>query len=162
MGSVDAQMAFAAKEEILRNIVKTHAAILIEGWTGTGKTVTTLKAIKGMGDVYYFTETAGNDLRRLGEFNDRITIVKKVEDLRDLPQGKQCLVFDGLNLLGSEARSNLDAMIRDRAEGRKVIVITQVVLDAQDILNNVDAVVRFKHNTAEVLHSKLSDMDSLG
>lgn len=162
MGSVNTQMAFAAKEEILRNIVKTHAAILIEGWTGTGKTVTTLKAIKGMGDIYYYTETASDDLRRLGEYNDRVTVVKKVEDLRDLPPGKQCLVFDDLNRLGSKARGDLETMIRDRVKGRKVIVITQVVLDAQDILKNVDVVVRFKHNTAEVMHSKLSDIDSLG
>ncbi|MBF0506024.1 MAG: ATP-binding protein [Nitrospirae bacterium] len=162
MENISKPMIFAAKEEILRNVVKTHTAILIEGWTGTGKTVTTLKAVKGMGDIYYYTETADEDLRHLGQYSDRITVVNKVGALRDLPAGKQCLVFDDLNRLGSEARFDLETMIRDRVKGRKVIVITQVVLDAQSILENMDVVVRFKHNTAEVMHSKLSDMDSLG
>ncbi len=159
MRSANLQMMFAAKEEILRNIVKTHDIILIEGWTGTGKTVTTLKAAKGMGAVFYYTESAV-PTRDMLEYNDKLTVVKNVPALRDIRPGKQCVIFDDVDSLGSEARDILEAMIRERAKDRKIIVITRVVLDAQDLLQEMDAVVRFKQNTAEMLHTKLSDLDS--
>jgi hypothetical protein len=162
MERVDPQIAFAAKEEILRNIVKTHAVILIEGWTGTGKTVTTLKAVKGLGEVYYYTESAGAAPQSISLHNDTITVLENSQALRDLhPIGKQCLIFDDLDRMGSEARGILTGMIKERTGDRKILIITQVVLDAQDILQNMDAVVRFRQNTAEMLHSKLHNLDHI-
>ncbi|MBF0506560.1 MAG: hypothetical protein HQL09_06975 [Nitrospirae bacterium] len=159
MESANRQMTFAAKEEILRNIVKTHSIILIEGWTGTGKTVTALKAVKGMGAVYYYSEPAVT-ARNILEYNDKVTVIENVQALRGIAPGRQCIIFDDLDSLGSEPRGILKAMIRERANDRKIIVITKVVLDAQDLLQEMDAVVRFKQNTAQMLHSKLSDFDS--
>lgn len=153
-------MASAAKEEILRNIVKTHDVVLIEGWTGTGKTVTTLKAVKGMGDVYYYDESAGQSLHCAVQADSKMTVVKNPGDLRDIKPGKQCIIFDDLDHLSSEVRSILMNMIKAKTEGRKILVITPVVLDAQDILEYMDAVVRFRRNTAEMLHSKLYDPGS--
>lgn len=152
-------MSYAAKEEILRNIVRAHEAILIEGWTGTGKTVTAVKALKGMGNVYYYTEPVRDELRDLSKYNDKLSVVGNLRELCDLKPGKQCIVFDNLDNLGREARSILEKMVQERAEDRRIIVIAQVVLDAQDILEKMDVVVRFKKNTAEILHSKLIDLD---
>ncbi len=150
------QIAFIAKEEILRNIVSTHAIILIEGWKGTGKTVTALKAVTGRGDIYYYNGTGGEAPQCAGPLN----IVKNCQELRAIKPGKQCIIFDDLNRLESEARNILADMIRERTKDRKILIITRVVLDAQDILENMDVVVRFKQNTAEMLHTKLYDLDS--
>jgi Cdc6-like AAA superfamily ATPase len=149
------KMAFAAKEEILRNIIKTHNVILIEGWTGTGKTVTTLNSVKGMGDVYYYGKSAGDPPLCAGQADDKLTVVKNAGDLNAIKPGKQFIIFDDLDHLGSEARSILKDLIKAKTEGRKILVITPVVLDAQDLLEYMDAVVRFRPNTAEMLHSKL-------
>ena len=147
---------FIAKEEILRNIVRTHAVILIEGWKGTGKTVTALKAVKGIGSIYYYNGSAVEIPRRTG----RLSVVKNCQELRAIGPGKQCIIFDDLNRLDSEARSILTDMVRERTKDRKILVITRVVLEAQDILEYMDVVVRFKKNTAKMLHSKLYDLDS--
>src|SRR5271157_4130790 len=128
MENSDPQMAFAAKEEILRNIVRTHGAILIEGWAGTGKTVTAIKALKGMGDVYYYTGSEKDVPREISKYNDKLIVVGNAPELRDLKPGKQCIVFDNLEGLGGEARSILETMVRERARDRKIIVIAQVVL----------------------------------
>ena len=152
-------MAFAAKEEILRNIIKTHSTVLIEGWAGTGKTVTSLKAVRGLGDVYYYTESGAGHTPDIARYNEKLIILENAAALRDLPTGKQFVIFDDLNLMGAETRARLDAMIQEGLKDRKIIVITRVVLDAQDFLERVDAVVRFKHNTAQMLHSKLSEED---
>jgi len=150
------QMAFIAKEEILRNIVSTHAVILIEGWKGTGKTITALKAVNGKGDIYYYNGTA----REIPQCSIQPNIVKNCQELRAIPPGKQCIIFDDLNRLDSEARSILKDMVLERKKDRKILVITRVVLDAQDILENMDVVVRFKQNTAEMLHTKLYELDN--
>ncbi len=147
---------FIAKEEILRNIVSTHDAILIQGWKGTGKTVTALKAVAGMGDIYYYNGSPEDIPQHTGELN----VVKSCQELRDIKPGKQCIIFDDLNRLENEARGILTDMLVKRTKDRKILVITQVVLDAQDILGNMDVVVRFKQNTAEMLDTKLYNLNS--
>ena len=152
----DMAFIFIAKEEILRNIVSTHDVILVQGWKGTGKTVTALKAVTGMGDIYYYNGQAGE----IPQCNSQLSVVKNCQDLRALKPGKQCIIFDDLNRLDSEARSILTDMVRERTKDRKILVITRVVLEAQDILENMDVVVRFKQNTAEMLNTKLYDLNS--
>ena len=147
-------MVFIAKEEILRNIVSTHAVILIEGWKGTGKTLTALKAVKGLGDIYYYNGTAGE----IPQSTTQLSVVKNCQELRAIQPGKQCIIFDDLDRLDSEARRILTDMVLERTKDRKILIITRVVLDAQDILEHMDVVVRFKHNTAEMLHTKLYDL----
>ena len=51
-------------------------------------------------------------------------------------------------------------MLLERTKDRKMLVISRVLLDAHDILKNIDVIVRFKQNTAEMLNTKLYDMDS--
>ncbi len=149
-------MVFIAKEEILRNIVSTHAVIMIEGWQGTGKTLTALKAVKGIGDTYYYNGTAGE----IPQCTGQLSVVKNCQELLAIQPGKQCIIFDDLNRLDSEARRILTDMVRERTKDRKILVITRVLLDGQDILEYMDVVVRFKQNTAEMLHTKLYDLDS--
>ncbi|HKN18368.1 MAG TPA: hypothetical protein VJW95_01120 [Dissulfurispiraceae bacterium] len=147
---------FIAKEEILRNIVNTHDFILVQGWKGTGKTVTALKAVAGMGDIYYYNGSAEEIPQHTGQLN----VVKNCQELRAIEPGKQCIIFDNLNRLDSEARNTLKDMVLERIKDRKILVITEVVLDAQDILGNMDVVVRFRQNTAEMLDTKLYNLNS--
>jgi len=156
MKTPDPNMVFIAKEEILRNVVITHTVILIQGWKGTGKTVTAIKVVQGMGDIYYYNGTAGE----IPQLTGQLSVVKTCQELRAIQPGKQCIIFDDLNRLDSEARSILKDMVLERTKDRKILVITEVVLDAQDILKNIDVIVRFKQNTAEMLNTKLYDMDS--
>lgn len=158
MESPDPQIAFAAKEEILRNILKTHSIVLIEGWQGTGKTVTTLKAVSGLGETYYYTEPVNSALQqRVSRYNANIKVLETAAAPGGLADGRHVIIFDDLKQLGREARSAIGDMVRARVEDRKIVIISRVVLDAQDILEHMDAVVRFKMSTAEMLHTKLHD-----
>ncbi len=162
MEALDRQMVFAVKEEILRNLVITHAVVLIEGWEGTGRTVAALKAVSGMGEVYYFDET-GNGVPKaqgLSRDSDEITVLENTQALRDLLPGKpQFVIFDDLNQTSNESRAVLTEMVKERVEGRSILVITLTTMDAQDILEYIDAVIRVKPNTVELVHSKLYDID---
>lgn len=156
MEGIDPRIAFAAKEEILRNILKTHSVILVEGWQGAGKTVTTLKAVKGMGDAFYYTEPLKAGLARsIQVHNDKVRILESPGS--SPASGSHLLIFDDLKQLSSGTRDIIRDMVKTKAGNRKIIVITQVVLDAQYILEYMDVVVRFKQHTAEMLHSKLYD-----
>ena len=88
------QIVFAAKEEILRNVVSTHAVILIEGWQGTGKTVTALKAVKGMGDIYYYNGTAGEIPQCYDQLQERVDVCEAALhiDLKDAAQ----IIYDAV------------------------------------------------------------------
>jgi hypothetical protein len=52
---ISQQLAFAVKEEIIRNVLKSHQRILVLGLSGTGKTTCTLRAIHGIGTPCYFS-----------------------------------------------------------------------------------------------------------
>jgi len=158
MEALDRQMVFAVKEEILRNVAKTHALVLIEGWEGTGRTVTALKAVKGMGEVYYFDQSRNGvpQVQGISPDLDEITVLETSQALRELPPGKlQFVIFDDLNRTGDEARAVLTEMVKERVDGRSILVITLTTMNAQDLLEYMDAVVRVKQNTVEVMYSKL-------
>jgi hypothetical protein len=111
-----------------------------------------------MGEVYYHTEPASRAFQpSISCYNDKITILENAGIPGDLPPGKHVIIFDDFKQLGSEARNTIRDMVKKRTQNRKIIIITQVVLDAQDILEYMDVVVRFRQNTAEMLHTKLSD-----
>ena len=161
MEALDRQMVFAVKEEILRNIASTHAVLLIEGWEGTGRTVTSLKAVRGMGEVYYFDESGSGfqQAQGISQDSDEITVLNNPQALRNLPPGKpQFVIFDDLNRTNNEARAVLTEMLKERVDGRAILVITLTTMDAQDIFEYIDAVVRVKPNTIEIVYSKLYDI----
>ncbi|MFO0752164.1 MAG: AAA family ATPase [Thermodesulfovibrionales bacterium] len=149
---MDPLIACAIKEEILRNVLKTHRTLLLTGWPGTGKTTTALKVSAEEAAVAYYSE-AGKGVPSLFE-KDSDTVLR-VRDLSEMsaPSGRVLVVDDV-----AAAAPPLISLLSEGRESRKVIVIATMLNAVRELLSLVDAVVRFKSTTAELLHSRLRDL----
>lgn len=151
------QIAFAVKEEILRNLVKTHHTILITGWTGRGKTVTALKATSGTGKVYYYRGGGENIKLCIDQYNNGATILNTLKELNSTSEDS-VLIVDGLGMISGDELDRLTGIVTEKAKSIKVILISRAIIDAKNLLGSVDVVVRFRQDTAEVLFTGLYDV----
>ncbi|MBZ0155856.1 MAG: hypothetical protein K8I29_06525 [Alphaproteobacteria bacterium] len=150
---MDPLFAFAVKEEILRNVLKTHRTLLLSGWHGTGKTTTALKTGLETGGVAYCSE-AGNGIPfPVDQDKEDIVVVRGFSERESAPPDRLLIVDDV-----TQVTPPLVSLLGDEGDGRKVIIITTVLVAVKELLSRVDAVVRFKHTTAELLHSRLHDL----
>lgn len=160
---MDNIFAFVIKEEIMRNVLKTHNVILVIGRHGTGKTVTTLKASKGSGDVYYYNATSADMKKDIAMYNDTATAISSINDLDNLKTDEPVLIVDDVQKL---AASTLDAITNmvfapQKTEKWKIILIAPMILNAKTFFPKVDVVVRFKSDTAEMLFTEACELDKL-
>lgn len=158
---MDPQIAFVVKEDILRNIIKTHRRVLVAGWQGTGKTVTALKAAGGVADVYYYNELDPCAKTYCEKYNKDAVTLDNLDAAGSMQSGQPLLIIDELDRIGSDSYARVGALLSDSPENVKLLLITRVLLDARDILSKVDVVVRFKQDTAEILMTGLCDLDNI-
>ncbi|MEW5744358.1 MAG: hypothetical protein AB1805_02790 [Nitrospirota bacterium] len=154
MEPVDPRLASAVKEEILRNVVRTHAAVMVEGWSGTGKTVTALKSSSGIGAAYYYSESAASPGIPVEQYSEGVVRVADLETLPDLDGAEDrpsVVIVDDLDEMAAGSKRMLAALVAKKAAHRKIILITPVALDEKELFPLMDAVVRFKQHTAEML-----------
>jgi superfamily II DNA or RNA helicase len=158
---MDPQIAFAVKEEILRNAIKTHNSVLVSGWTGTGKTASALKAGKGLGEVYYYNESGANAKHLFAQYNDAANILQNIGDIGSIKSDQPVIaIIDDFDKMKSESQALIAGALTQASENRKLVLISQVLLDAKDILPKMEAVIRFKRDAAEMMFSKLRDLNS--
>ena len=153
---MDPIFTYVVKEEIIRNVLRTHNNVLVVGWAGTGKSVSTIKAAKGQGEVYYYS--ASGQGAPLSQYNDE---AKALTDLRDFDAVRtetSILIIDGLNRLDGPGLALVRDMISDRSRPAKIILIAPTLMDANAFLSHIDAVVRLKKETAEMTFTSLGDM----
>ncbi|MDA8213836.1 MAG: hypothetical protein M0Z64_01020 [Nitrospiraceae bacterium] len=159
---MDQQIAFAAKEEILRNTIKTHNHILVSGWEGAGKTVTALKAGKGFGDVYYYSESGIDIQPYTSRYNDTVRVLKDMHDFNAAKSSDQpLLIVDDLDKISADTLNIIISMLSEKTQNRKIILIARTLMDVEGLLSEMDAVVRLKHDTAEILFSTLKDINNI-
>ncbi len=158
---MDPQIAFAAKEEILRNTIKMHARILVSGWEGTGKTVATLKSTRGLWDVYYYTESGINTQPNISKYNDSATVLHNVRDFDSVKSEQPLLIVDDINNMSKDALDVIIRMLSENRQDRKIVLTARTLMDADTLLSLVDAVVRLKQDTAEMMFSSLKNIDNL-
>jgi superfamily II DNA or RNA helicase len=158
---MDQQIAYVIKEEILRNIVKTHRNILVAGWQGTGKTVTALKAARGVADVYYYNESEPDAKAYSVHYNETAINLDTLNVTESMQSAQSLLIVDELDRISSAASARIIDLLSNKQEHIKILLITRVLMDARDFLPKVDVVVRFKQDTAEVLLTSLCDLDNI-
>ncbi len=158
---MDQQLVFALKEEILRNIIKTHNAVLLAGWMGTGKTVTALKACRDMGDVFYFN-ASGSDMREyVSLHNESATLVHAIPEFDRIGAKQPIFIIDDVDRADSDTLSAIAGLVPRESGTRKIVLITRVLVDTRKLFSRVNVVIRFKQDTAEVLMTDLCDLDKL-
>jgi Cdc6-like AAA superfamily ATPase len=158
---MDQQIAFAAKEEILKNIIRMHARILVTGWEGTGKTVTALKATRELWNVYYYTESGVDIQSIISRHNDSATVLHNLKDFDSVKSEQPLLIIDDLNNMSKDTLYVIIRMLSENRQDRKIVLISRTLMDADILLSKIDAVVRLKQDTAEMLFSSLKNIDNL-
>lgn len=152
---MDKIFTYVIKEEIIRNVLRTHNNVLVIGWSGTGKTVSTLKAAKGQGEVYYFSVTGPDKEFPLAMHNDEAKVLADISDLEALSTETSILIIDGLNKAGAPLLGLIGNIMSGRPRPGKIILISTTLMDAGAFLDNIEAVVRLKKETAEMTFSSL-------
>ena len=155
---MDAIFTYVVKEEIIRNVLRTHNNVLVVGWSGTGKTVSTLKASKGQGEVYYYSASGFKEGFSLSQYNDEAKALADLRDFDSVRTGTSILIIDGLDKLDLPGLTLVGDMISDRSRPAKIILIAPTLMDANTFLSNIDGVVRLKKETAEMTFSNLCNM----
>ena len=153
---MDRQFAFVIKEEILRNVLKTHGVALVIGRPGTGKTATALKAGLALGNVCYLNGTGSK--ASAVPFVEGATVLKDLKDFEGLGRADTLLIVDETHKLGDIGKEALNELLSSTGKTCKIILITPVVMDAKDFIAFADVVVRFRPDTAEMLVSNLRDI----
>jgi hypothetical protein len=157
---MDPLFAFAIKEEILRNILKTHNIVLVIGRPGTGKTVTSLKVGAELGPVCYFN--GGGRLSPPSDLPEGVTVIDDMNGFTGATQADMLLIVDAAHRLSGKDREVLNGLTGpDGGRVCKMILITPSVMDAIDFLAFLDVVVRFRQDTAEMLVSRLRDIHNV-
>lgn len=151
---ISRMLAFAVKEEILRNVLKSHQRGLVLGFAGTGKTACTLRALISLGSPCYFSPLPfpADELKKHAP---GVMVLSALT--RTPPAGipSPALIVDGLNKLPQEQLQEVIDILKDPGAWQKVVLISQVLIDSKELMPNIDVVVKMKEKTAEMMYSKL-------
>lgn len=147
-------LAFAVKEEILRNVLKSHQRALVLGFAGTGKTVCTLRTLVGLSSPCYFSPLpfSSDALKKHAPGVTALSALTRTPPA-DLPS--PALIVDGVNKLPPEQILEVINILKNPGSWQKVVLISQVLIDSKELMPNIDVVVKMKEKTAEMLYSKL-------
>jgi len=155
---MERELAFVVKEEILRNVLKTHTIILLLGWHGTGKTVSSLRAVKGLWKPYYFNASGRPPGEELSQHNDDMTVVQRLNELPNTLSAETILLIDDFDGAASEVIEAVKKFISERSFPGKILITAQAQPNLDEMGPSIEAVVRMKEGTAQVLHTHLRDL----
>ncbi|MGO9952834.1 MAG: AAA family ATPase [Dissulfurispiraceae bacterium] len=155
---MEQEITFIVKEEILRNVLKTHSIVLVLGWPGTGKTVTCLRAAKGLWGIYYFNAAAKAPGEELRLHCEGVTMLRDIEELPVALKEGSLLIVDDFDAATAEVASAVKQLLSvQRIRGKMAITAqTRPKLEGGEL--SIDAVVRLKDETAEILYTSLRDL----
>lgn len=156
---MDKEIGFIVKEEILKNIIKTHDVILVLGQDGVGKTATALKSTAGLGSVYYCSASSAIQKDVLAQYSETAKILNSIREAKNIQAENPVLIIDDLNKLDANDNTVIDGILSDRSRFQKIIVIARFATDANPFLPKIDVAVRIKQDTAEILMTKLCDIE---
>jgi hypothetical protein len=155
---VEPELAYIVKEEILRNVLKTHTFIVVLGWRGTGKTVSSLRALKGGWKPYYFNALGAPFGQDLYPHNDDVTVLGRLDELPKTLSAETALLIDDFDGAPEEVVAAVKKIILGRIFPGKIIITAQAQPKLDEVGPSVDAVVRMKESTAQILHTRLLDI----
>jgi hypothetical protein len=155
---VEPELAFIVKEEILRNVLKTHMIVLVLGWRGTGKTVSSLRALKGVWKPYYFNASGAPFGQDLYSHNNDVTVLGRLEELPKTLSAETVLLIDDFDIAPEEVVAAVKKIILERIFPGKILIASQAQPKLDEVGSSIDAVVRMKETTAQILHTRLLDI----
>lgn len=155
---MDKDFSFIVKEEILRNILRTHSVVLLLGWTGTGKTASSVRASRGIWKTCYLNaagHTLGEDLLRL---NEEVAILSSLSDIPTDASSEYLVIIDDFDGAPEEVIRSVKKMISEKEFPGKILISAQAQPRLEEAGLEVDAVVRLKESTAQVLYTRLREL----
>lgn len=160
MTDISQQLAFAVKEEIIRNVLKSHHRVLVLGLGGTGKTTCTLRALHGIGTSFYFSSDPASRDSALS-ISPAVTVLTALTARPPADADQPILIIDDLNRLTPPALEIAAALLKNPGAWCKIALLSRILVDSKELMPNVDVVVKMKEKTAEMMFSNLllSDPD---
>jgi len=124
---MEREITFIVKEEILRNVLKTHNVILVLGWLGTGKTATCLRRQKGSGRL-----TISMLMRNTLAGNWTFTLkggpcFKNIDEMRAGPQADSLLIIDDFDAATEETATAVKRLLSGRSFPGKIVITAHPV-----------------------------------
>lgn len=159
MTDISQQLAFAVKEEIIRNVLKSHQKVLILGLGGTGKTTCTLRAIQGIGKPCYFSAYPAS--REIAStIVPGIILLPSLTEAPPADASQPMLIIDDLNRLPQTMLETITALLKSPGPWFKIALLSRMLIDSKELMPNIDVVVKMKEKTAEMMFSNLMLSDS--
>ena len=155
---MEQKITFIVKEEILRNVLKTHNVILVLGWSATGKTATCLRAAKGIWKTYYFNAAAKSPGGEMRLHTEGGTLLKSIDEIQTGPQAGSLLIIDDFDAATDEIANAVKRLLSGRNFPGKIVITAQSRPKLNEGDLSIDAVVRMKDKTAEILYTSLRDL----
>ena len=151
-------LAFAVKEEILRNVLKSHQRVLVLGFSGTGKTSCTLRALANLGTPCYFSPLP-YDADILRTYAPAVNLLSNIPKTPPENVTSPMLIVDGLHKIQPEQVPEVIHVLKEPGMWQKVVLTSQILIDSKDLMPNIEVVVKMKDKTAEMMYSKLLDVE---
>jgi DNA replication protein DnaC len=155
---MEREIVFIVKEEILRNVFKTHNVILVLGWPGTGKTATCLRSAKGIWKTYYFSASTTTPPDELQRYSEGVTVLSRIDELPTGTQENLLLIIDDFDAATDEVAAEVKQLLSGRSFRGKIIITAQARPKLDEGELSIGAVVRMKDETAEILYTSLRDL----
>jgi GTPase SAR1 family protein len=158
MAEISRQLIGAIKEEIIRNVLKTHRRILVLGLADTGKTTNVLRALQSFQNSYapcYFSTKASSIQFALSVF-PTLTIQTILKASSQKTEIQQVLLIDDLDCLDTNDLETVSDLLHTKTAWDKIILLSRALIKSHDIMPHIDAVVKLKEKTAELIFSSLT------
>jgi len=155
---MEPEFAQIAKEEILRNVIKTHSIVLLLGWHGVGKTASSLRAVRGLWKPYYLKASGGIAAAGITAYNSEVVLLGRLDELPAGPSSVDALIIDDFDMAPEEIVSAVNQFITQRNFPGKIVIIAEAQAGLEEAGLRVDAVVRMKEDTAQILYTCLREI----
>lgn len=156
MVDLSQQLAYAVKEEILRNVLKSHQRMLVLGLGGTGKTFCTLRAAAGLGSIWYYTADAGHR-DAVAAKTPGVSLLSALPAQAPDNETQGVLLIDDLNRLTPKDIASVTALLKNPGNWLKIVLLSRMLVDSKELMPNIDVVVKMKEKTAEMMYSNLQE-----
>ncbi|MBN2655030.1 MAG: hypothetical protein JXR79_07985 [Nitrospirae bacterium] len=150
---MDPQVIPFVKEEIIRNIIKSHNSLLVTGWQKSGKSLSALKAAMSIADTYYFDPLGRLPLQEIAERSASSEIRPFVDSIKPADEMFSLLVVDNYEKLTPADKEFIRSLLLEKRIGLKIILISGAFGNISSMVQGIEAVVRIKTDTAELIYT---------
>jgi len=134
---MDPQVVPFVKEEIIRNVIKTHSSMLVTGWQRSGKSVSALKAAMSIADTYYFDPNGKIPLEDINARSASTDLHAFANGIRMDSDVFSVLVVDNYEKLGLVDMQFLKSMLKDKKPNLKLLIISGAFANVSSMIEGI-------------------------